>query len=387
LRQNTQLEKFTLTAKTLFGLEQILADELVSIGASDITLLNRAVQFIGDQSILYKSNLLLRTALRILRPIATFDVHSEEQLYRLVREIDWSGYLTLDQTFAINGTAKSDRFRHSKYVALKTKDAIVDQFRDKYGRRPSIDTDDPDLWIDVHISDRTCTISLNSSGHTLAKRGYGISRTVAPINEALAAGIILMTGWDKKMDFTDPMCGSGTFAIEAAMIAGNIPPGRFRQYNFEKWNDFDRQLWKEVRLEAKAKIKDIEAKISARDLVGSNLEIAQANAGRARVEEFIQFEKQDFLQSAADNTAGLLVMNPPYGERLEQDEIVDFYGEIGSRLKHFYEGYEAWIISANMQALKHVGLRTSRKIPLFNGALECKLHKYELYKGSRKKET
>ncbi len=380
------MANFTLTAKTLFGLEQVLANELTGIGATNIEILNRAVQYTGDQAILYKSNLLLRTALRILKPIATFDVHSEEQLYRLVREIDWSKFLTLRQTFAINGTAKSDRFTHSKYVALKTKDAIVDQFRDRYGSRPSIDTNDPDLWIDVHISDRTCTISLNSSGHTLAKRGYGISRTLAPINEALAAGIILMTGWDRKMALTDPMCGSGTFAIEAVLIAGNIPPGRFRHYNFEKWNDFDRKLWKDVRLEAKAKIVDVEAKIYAKDIEASNLEIAKANAERAKVDQYITFEKKDFLQSAAQEENGLLIMNPPYGERLEQEEIVDFYREIGTRMKHFYEGYEAWIISSNMQALKQVGLRTSKKTLLFNGPLECKLHKYEMYKGSRKGE-
>ncbi len=384
MHQNTLLVNRIYTAKTLFGLEPILAAELHAIGAVNIEILNRAVQFRGDKSMLYKSNLLLRTALRILRPIAAFEVHDEDDLYETVREIDWTKFLSTSQTFAINGTAKSDRFTHSKYVALKTKDAIVDQFRDRFGTRPSIDTKDPDIWIDVHISDRTCTISLNSSGDTLAKRGYGVSRTVAPINEALAAGIILMAGWDGKTDFTDPMCGSGTFAIEAAMIAGNIPPGRFRHYNFEKWNDFDRQLWKDVRLEAKAAIKDVEAKIVARDIDGSNLGIAKANAERGRVESFISFEQKDFLLSEAENESGVLIMNPPYGERLEQEGINSFYAEIGSRLKHFYEGYEAWIISSNMQALKHIGLRTSKKVPLFNGALECKLHKYEMYKGSKK---
>ena len=311
-------------------------------------------------------------------------MHSEQQLYRLVQDINWSGYLTVDQTFAINATAKSERFRHSKYLALKTKDAIVDQFRDRFGRRPSIDTKDPDLWLDVHISDRTCTISLNSSGATLAKRGYGATRTFAPINEALAAGIVLMSGWDKKTDLIDPMCGSGTFAIEAALYAGNIPTGRLRHFNFEKWSDFDRLLWKNIKLEAEENITEINAKIYAKDIDEKALIIAQKNASIAKVGEYIIFQKEDFLNSEANNDKGLIIMNPPYGERLQQDEIIGFYRDIGTRMKHFYEGYEACIISANMQALKRVGLRPSKKTPLFNGALECKLHKYELYKGSRK---
>ncbi len=378
------MSKFTITAKTLFGLEQVLAAELEAIGATDIEVLNRAVQYKGDQSILYKSNLLLRTALRILKPIAVFEVHNENQLYRMVKGIDWSKYLTIRQSLAVSGTTNSQRFTHSQYVALKTKDAIVDQFRERTGSRPFVNTDDPDFWIDVHIFERTCTISLNSTGHTLAKRGYGVSRSLAPINEALAAGIILMTGWDKKMDFIDPMCGSGTFAIEAAMIAGNIPPGRYRHFNFEKWNDFDRLLWKNVRQEAKAATVNVKANIFAKEHSGSTLSIALKNAMRAKVGQFITFKEEDFFESSADNESGLLILNPPYGERLEQERILDFYREIGTRLKHFYEGYEAWIISANKEALKMFGLKPSKKIQLYNGQLECRLQKYELYKGSRK---
>lgn len=378
------MEKFIITAKTLFGLEPILAEELKAIGASDITLLKRAVQYKGDKALLYKSNLLLRTALRILKPIASFEVHNEDQLYRMVKGIDWSDYLSNRQTFAINATTSSNKFRHSKYVALKAKDAIVDQFRDRTGSRPSIDTKDPDLWIDVHIMDRTCTISLNSSGITLAKRGYGVQRTEAPINEALAAGIILMSGWDQQMDFIDPMCGSGTFAIEAAWIAGNLPPGRLRRFNFEKWRDFDRLLWKNIRDEARSNVKEIGAKIYARDLSRHAINIAIKNADRAKVSQNIDFLTEDFFESSGPDEGGFLIMNPPYGERLTEDDIIHFYKEIGTRLKHFYEGFEAWVISGNMQALKFVGLKTSRKIPLFNGPMPCKLHKYELYKGSRK---
>jgi putative N6-adenine-specific DNA methylase len=378
------LSKFTITAKTLFGLEPVLAAELEAIGATDIELLSRAVQYQGYQSLLYKSNLCLRTALRILKPIAVFEVHSEENLYRMVREIDWSQYLTTQQTFAISGTANSRRFTHSKYIALKTKDAIVDQFRDRTGIRPDVDNKDPDLWIDVRIADRTCTISLNSSGMTLAKRGYGEQRTAAPINEALAAGIILMTEWDKQCDFIDPMCGSGTFSIEAAMIAGNIPPGRLRHFNFEKWNDFDRQLWKKVREEAMENMSEVKAQIFANDEDESVVKIAKQNARHAKVDEYIRFSADDFFETGGGKDHGLVVMNPPYGERLEPDDIDEFYEEIGTHLKHHYEGYEAWIISGNLDALKKVGLKTSRKIALMNGKIPCKLHKYQLYKGTRK---
>ncbi len=378
------MSKFTITAKTLFGLEPILAAELEAIGATDIELLTRAVQYQGDQSLLYKSNLCLRTALRILKPIAVFDVHSEEHLYRMVREIDWSQYLTTNQTFAISGTANSRRFTHSKYIALKTKDAIADQFRDRTGIRPDVDNKDPDLWIDVRIADRTCTISLNSSGTTLAKRGYGEQRTAAPINEALAAGIILMMDWDKKSDFIDPMCGSGTFSIEAAMIAGNIPPGRLRHFNFEKWNDFDRLLWKNVRQEALDNMTEVQARIFANDEDSGVVSIAKQNARHAKVEDHIHFSANDFFETGGGKDHGIVILNPPYGERLEQADIDEFYKEIGTHLKHHFEGYEAWIISGNLEALKKVGLKTSRRIALMNGKIPCKLHKYQLYKGSRK---
>ena len=380
------MNKFTITAKTLFGLEEVLAKELEAIGASDIEPLNRAVQYTGDQALLYKSNLCLRTALRILKPIATFEVHNEEQLYSMVREIDWSQYLTNNNTFAVNGTANSDRFTHSKYIALKTKDAIVDQFRDRTGIRPNVDTEDPDLWLDVHIYGRTCTISLNSSGMTMAKRGYGANRTMAPINEALAAGIVLMTDWDKEMDFIDPMCGSGTFAIEAAMIAANIPPGRYRHFTFEKWNDFDRLLWKNIKQEAEEAITEVKAKIFANDEEEDVVNIAKQNAERAGVGDLVKFSVADFFETGGGKDQGLIVMNPPYGERLDQEDILDFYEEIGTHLKHYYEGYTAWIISGNLPAIKNVGLKTSRKIPLLNGMIKCKLHKFELYKGSKKVE-
>ena len=379
------MKTFTLTAKTLFGLEAVLASEIKSLGGTDIEIRNRAVQYTADQELLFKSNLCLRTALFILRPISVFDAGNEQQLYRQVRQTDWSQYLTPRQTFAISSTTNSRLFRHSKFVALKVKDAIVDQFRQHTGQRPSIDTKDPDLAIDVHIYDHTCTISLNASGASLAKRGYGAVRSAAPINEVLAAGILLMSEWKPDTSLTDPMCGSGTIPIEAAMIAANIPPGHLRHFNFEKWNSFDPLLWKEIKKEEKKKIRRPATRIAAKDLSAPTLRIAIKNAGLAKVDHLIQFEQADFFDSKPTGESGVVIMNPPYGERLKQKDLNRFYSEIGTRLKHYYEGSDAWILSGNREALKHIGLKPSRKISLFNGPIACKLHRYELYGGSRKR--
>lgn len=376
------MNQFTITIKTQFGLEPVLAEELKALGVPEVEILNRAVQFTGNQELLYKSNLYLRTALRVLKPIATFQARNERQLYEKVRDIRWSDYLTPDHTFAIDGTSHGEVFTHSKYIALKAKDAIADQFRERNGRRPSVDTLDPDLRINLHVFDRSFTLSLDSSGLHLDRRGYRLSRTEAPINEVLAAGIILMTGWDGHGDFIDPMCGSGTFAIEAALLARHIPPGRGRSFVFEKWQDFDAVLWKKIRLEGEANIRPFESKILARDLDTKSLEMARQNAERAGVIKWIDFKRQDFLQSEAPGRQGVVVMNPPYGERLAVEQIKAFYSDIGTHLKRHYAGYDAWIISSDIQALKLVGLRPSRKVQLFNGSLECRLCKFELYEGS-----
>ncbi len=378
------MEQFTITIKTQFGLESVLAEELKSLGAADVEILNRAVQFTGNREWLYKCNLYLRTALRVLRPIATFRVNNERQLYDRVRDINWSDYFTNRQTFAIDATAHSEIFTHSKFIALKAKDAIADQFRDRTGQRPSVDVRNPDLRINLHISDRSCNLSLDSSGDHLDRRGYRLNRTEAPLNEVLAAGIILLSGWDSGQDFMDPMCGSGTLAIEAAMMARHIPPGRGRSFIFEKWRDFDAGLWKKIRIEAEEQIRPFKGNLLARDLDEQALKIAIQNAERAGVRKFIDFKRENFLQSKAQSDAGIVVMNPPYGERLSVEKIREFYGQIGTHLKHHYAGHDAWIISSDMQALKFVGLRPSRKIQLYNGSLECRLCKFELYQGSRK---
>lgn len=378
------MEKFEIIATTIFGLEEILASELREIGATDIELLSRAVRFKGDKAMLYKSNLLLRTAVKILKPIHSFFAANEQQLYDNIKKIDWSEYFTYNNTFAIDGATHSDIFNHSKYVALKSKDAIADQFREKYRIRPSVDPANPDMRINVHINDRSVIVSLDSSGSSLGKRNYRLAQSEAPISEVLAAGIIMLSQWDKTCDFIDPMCGSGTFPIEAALLANNIPSGRNRKFGFEKWFDFDEDLWNKIKDEANSKIIHSDVKIFAKDSGKNIIDIAIENAKRAGVHDFIEFESVDFFETTHTAGKGIVVINPPYGERLQVDDIVNFYKDMGSRLKHFYQGCDAWIISANYEALKFFGLRTSRKIKLFNGPMECRLQKYELYQGSKK---
>jgi putative N6-adenine-specific DNA methylase len=378
------LEIFEIIATTLFGLEEILAQELRELGAADIEVLSRAVRYKGDLEMLYKSNLLLRTAVKVLKPIGTFYAANEQQLYDKIKKINWDEYFSYNKTFAIDGSTHSEIFTHSKFIALKSKDAIADQFREKYDIRPSVDTENPDLRINVHINDKTVIVSLDSSGSSLGKRNYRLAQTEAPINEVLAAGIILLSGWDKTCDFIDPMCGSGTFPIEAALLANNIPSGRNRKFGFETWGDFDLNLWNKVKADADSNIISSTVKIFANDIDNKALDIAFANAKRAGVSNLITFDTIDFFHTSHDTGKGLVVMNPPYGERLQVDEITNFYQDIGSRLKHFYQGCDAWIISANYEALKNFGLRTSKKIKLYNGPLECRLQKYELYQGSKK---
>lgn len=366
-------------------MEEVLAQELSALGATEVLLLNRAVKCSGDVSLIYKSCLWLRTALKVLKPIATFEARDEHQLYDGVKSINWSQYLTPNNTFAIDSRTSGETFTHSKYPALKAKDALVDQLREQTGSRPSVDVHNPDLSINVHIAETKCTVSLDAAGQPLSKRGYRTTWTLAPINEVLAAGIILITGWDPETDFLDPMCGSGTFPIEAALIASNIPPGGQRDFAFQKWGDFQPQLWASIKRDAQSQKKDPQARILGHDNNFKAIKTAQENAENAGVGGFAKFRKQDFLKSEAGPGQGVVVINPPYGERLDdQEDLISFYGEIGTRLKHHYPGRDAWIISGNPDALKHIGLRPTRKIKLFNGPLECKLHKFELYQGSKK---
>ncbi len=379
------MENFEIVAKTLFGFEEILAEELKSIGATDITLLKRAVKYKGNLATLYKSNLYLRTAIKVLRPIKTFNIRTQEDLYTNVKRIPWNQYFSVDETFAIDGVVSGEIFTHSKFVALRTKDAIADQFREEIGTRPNVDTNDPDLRINVHILNNTCTISLDSSGTSLGKRGYKEEQVEAPLSEVLAAGMIILSGWDKKSNFIDPMCGSGTIVIEAALMAQNIAAGSFRDFAFQKWRDYDYQLWKEILQDAKMDRIPSSAKIIAYDIAPEAVHVTKGNAERAGVLDNISVTKSDFLETKHDGEPATIVVNPPYGDRLmEEDDIIPLYQEMGTQLKHVYNGCDAWIISGNLRAIKFIGLKPSRKIELYNGPIQCKFHKFELYRGSKR---
>jgi len=375
-----------MVAKTLFGFEELLANELRNLGARDVKIGIRNVSFLGDKGFMYKANLCLRTAVKILKPIKTFKVFNEQDLYNQVYKMTWEDYLKSTGTLAIDATVHSTIFTHSKYIALKTKDAIVDKFRDTTGERPNIDLRFPDLKINVHIDKQFCTISLDSSGESLHKRGYKTATNIAPINEVLAAGLIILSGWDGQSDFMDPMCGSGTILIEAAMIACNIPPNLMRkEFAFERWQDWDVDLFEKIEESLLKNTRDFYHKISGYDKSPSAVSKAKENVKNAHLDEFITIKHEDFFKTQkAGNDVLHMVFNPPYGERLESLNVEEFYGNIGSTLKHGFPGTNVWFITSNLEALKHVGLRPSRKIKVFNAKLEARFVKYEMYEGSRK---
>jgi len=376
-----------MVAKTFFGFEELLANELKNLGGERVTIGNRMVSFYGDTGFMYKANLCLRTALKVLKPIAEKKIRDPEQLYDFVKSLDWNDYLAANDTFAVYATVNSDDFNHSQYVALKTKDAIVDQFRDRTGERPNIDTEHPDLRIQVNISKDLCTISLDSSGASLHHRGYRTATNIAPINEVLAAGLLLHSGWKGQTDFLDPMCGSGTLLIEAAMIACNIPANINRkEFAFEKWLDWDMDLYEKIEEVILKRVKDCNVKITGYDKAPSAVSKAIDNIENANISEFVTVNRGDFFESqkeSEDEKSLHMVFNPPYGERLPI-EMETFYGKIGDTLKKAYSNTEAWFITSDLEALKYVGLRPSRKIKVFNAKLEARLVNYKMYAGSKR---
>ncbi len=378
-------QNFRMVAKTFFGFEKILANELRNLGAGNVEIGVRNVSFDGDKGFMYKANLCCRTAIKILKPIAEFRVMNEDDLYRRVQRMNLRSFLSVDRTFAINATVSGDTFTHSQYAAFKVKDAIVDKFRKEEKVRPNVDTKYPDVRLNVHIQNNWCTISLDSSGASLHHRGYRTKTNIAPINEALAAGLILMSGWEGQSDLLDPMCGSATMLIEAAMIAANVPANLNRkEFAFEKWDDWDPDLYDLIEASALKKVKDFNYKIIGYDKAPSVISKARDNIKNAQLEDFITIKEQNFFDSKKEGNDFLqLVFNPPYGERLPI-AMEAFYAEIGDTLKSSYPGSHAWFITSNMEALKHVGLRPSRKIKLYNGSLESRFVKYEMYEGSRK---
>ena len=374
-------------AKTFAGLEEILAQELRDLQIEDIEILNRAVSFKGDLKDLYTANYWCRTAIRILKPIADFPAEDELALYKGIRSIDWSQYMGLEDTFAIDSTLSNSKMNHSQYAALKTKDAIADQFVFKFKARPNVETTQPTLRIGIFIQDDHCTVSLDSSNISLHKRGYRVSAGSAPLNEALAAGMILLSGWDKKSHFIDPMCGSGTLLIEAALIAMNVPPGSYREYfGFFNFKDFDADLWKEIKIDALSKQCDFDFKIIGTDIAAGMISVAEKNIKSAHLHKDIQLEQVSMQEFVPPEFPGTMICNPPYGERIVTHDIVDLYRDMGDTMKSKYKGYTAWIISSDIIALKQVGLYPSRKIELYNGPLECRFEKFDIYEGSKKEK-
>ena len=377
-------EQTELMAKTFKGLEQVLADELKAIGATDIRPGKRIVSFTGDKRMMYKANFCLRTAIRILKPIMQFKALDADEVYEAVSAVDWEKYISLDSSFAIDATVYSEKFRHSMFVTYRVKDAIADYFTARYGRRPSVKLSNPDIYINIHISDDECTLSLDSSGESLHKRGYRQGTVKAPINEVLAAGMIMLTGWHGECDLVDPMCGSGTIAIEAALIARNIAPGVFRQhFAFEKWPDFDADIFGEIYNDDSAE-REFEHKIFASDIDPVAVATAKSNAKAAGVIKDIQFAIADIKDFDWDGGKAIMVVNPPYGERLTPKDLGDIYACLGERLKHKFTGNTAWIISSSEDAFDSVGLKSSETIDLYNGPLECKYKKYETFSGKYK---
>lgn len=376
---------YIMIAKTFFGFEEILAKELLMLGAQNVEPGVRMVSFKGDKGFMYKANLALRTALKILKPIKQFKVYNDQSLYKGIQSIDWDDYLGMNDTFVVDVTTNSDYFNHSQFVALKTKDAIVDQFRDKFGKRPDIDKDFPDLRINIHIQKDQCSVALDTSGASLHHRGYRTATNIAPINEVLAAGMLLLSGWDGQGDFLDPMCGSGTILAEAAMIACNIPANINRkEFAFEKWNDWDNDLFDTIMDSLMKKTKEFHYTIKGYDKAPSAVMKAKDNIRNANLDEYVTISRENFFDTQKQSKGPLhMVFNPPYGERLDID-LERFYREIGDTLKQSYPNTNAWFITANLEALKFVGLKPSRKIKLFNGKLEARLVKYEMYEGSKR---
>lgn len=377
-------QEFELIAKTFMGLEPVLAKELTQLGANEVQIGRRMVSFMGDKEMMYRANFQLHTAIRILKPIKHFKALSADDVYREVQKIDWSEYIGLDKTFAVDSVVFSEEFRHSKFVAYKVKDAIVDQFREKTGKRPNISVANPDIRLNIHIAEDKCTLSLDSSGESLHRRGYRQESVEAPLNEVLAAGMILMTGWQGETDFIDPMCGSGTLLVEAALIAHNMAPGLFRkEYAFEKWPDFDSDLFDRIYND------DSSEREFTHHIYGYDVDIKAVNTARLNVRAAgllndITVEEADFKNFTQPKEKSIIVTNPPYGEHISTPDLLATYKMIGERLKHQFLNNDAWILSYREECFDQIGLKPSIKIPVYNGSLECEFRKYQIFDGKMK---
>ena len=379
-------QTFEIIAKTFMGLEPVLAKELTQLGANDVQIGRRMVSFKGDKEMLYRANFQLHTAIKILKPIRHFKAKSADDVYEEIRKTDWTAYLDNDKTFAVDAVVFSEEFRHSKFVSYKVKDAIVDQFREKTGSRPNISVANPDTRLNIHIAEDKCTLSLDSSGESLHRRGYRQETMEAPLNEVLAAGMILMTGWHGETDFIDPMCGSGTLLIEAALIAHNMAPGLFRdEYAFEKWPDFDADLFDRIYNDCEEQEKDdVTCHFYGYDIDPKAVNTARHNVQAAGLTASITIEQQDFKLFKQPAKKSIIVTNPPYGERISTPDLLGTYRMIGERLKHEFTGNDAWVLSYREECFDQIGLKPSIKIPLYNGSLECEFRKYQMFDGKMK---
>lgn len=377
-------DSFEMVAKTLYGLEEILAQELIELGANDVQIGRRMVSFSGNKELLYKANFYCRTALRILKPIVTFKANNPDEVYAKVKQIDWETLLPEKRTFAIDVVIHSAAFTHSKFVAYKVKDAIVDWFTERDKKRPIVSVSNPDIQIHLHISHNECTLAFDSSGESLHKRGYRIEEGSAPLNEVLAAGMILKTGWKGESNFVDPMCGSGTLLIEATLIALNIAPGVYRdKYAFEKWDDFDNDLFERISSDD-SREKEFKFKAYGSDISQKAINAAIINVKNAGLSKYIELKVLPMQEIHETPGRGIIVTNPPYGERLNPQDLIQVYSALGERLKHVFLGYDAWIISSNVEGLEKIGLKPSFKTRLINGALTCEYRQYKIFKGKHK---
>lgn len=377
-------QEFELIAKTFMGLEPVLAKELTQLGANNVQTGRRMVSFTGNKELMYRANFQLHTAIRILKPICHFKARSADDVYEEVKKIDWTEYLSTDKTFAVDSVVFSEEFRHSKFVSYKVKDAIVDQFREKSGKRPNISVANPDIRLNMHIAEDQCTLSLDSSGESLHRRGYRQESVEAPLNEVLAAGMILMTGWQGDTDFIDPMCGSGTLLIEAALIACNMAPGLFRkEFAFEKWPDFDKDLFDAI-YNDDSQEREFKHKIYGYDIDIKAVNTARLNVKAAGLTNIISVEERDFKDFTQPTEKSIIVTNPPYGERISTPDLLGTYKMIGERFKHQFMDNDAWVLSYREECFEQIGLKPSIKIPLYNGSLECEFRKYQIFDGKLK---
>jgi putative N6-adenine-specific DNA methylase len=380
-------------ATTMAGLEEVLLAEITRLGGRNAQRLTRAVSFEGDLGFLYKSSLALRTAIRILIPLKEFRAHGDDDLYKKLKKLPFETLFGLDNTFAVEAVAHSKVFTHNQFIARRVKDAIADRFRELYGKRPNVDPKDPDFQLNLHIREEICTLSVDASGESLHKRGYRTFSHQAPINEVLAAGLIKLSGWEGKDNFYDPMCGSGTLSIEAALMAANIPPGYFRRgglenrrnpYAFMNWPHFEPELFEKIYESLIAKVKEPGCKIFASDISRESVKSAEQNIKAAKVEDWVKTSVCDFFQLNKEPGPAHVIFNPPYGERISESDVGSLFKKMGDRFKSHWANSRIWLIAPNNENLKKIGLRPSRKITVFNGPLECRFLRFEMYEGSKK---